>query len=662
MRVAITYAVVAWLIIQVASTTFGDFGIPVWAFRFVVIMLGLFFPVALIITWAFELTPEGIKTTKSARESQGDEPVSKKVQRKRNWMALGFAAAVPTVIFGALAVYFYATRAVETEASGGDKSIAVLPLANMSPDPENAFFADGVQKDILTNLSKIDAFRVLARTSTLQYRDTVETIETIGDELGVNYLVEDSVRRAGDRVKITVQLIDCLSGDHIWADDYDRSLDDTFAIQAGVAKEIAAQLQMALSPEEINLLDYRPTDNQEAYDYFMKARLLINSTTRRGDDKIQLLSQAVGLDRNFAEAWAQLAVECIYWWRVGRDRNDPVLLALAESSLTKAATLQPGSAAMQYAEGIMARDRDDDSVLCIQHLERAVEIDPNLEGAQANLAIMAYSSGYLSNAKKHFEQLLRITPLHKYRNELLLLIYWYLEEWELARGLIETNLRREGDAVFWETALAQSQFLQTGNWQALYEKYAAASDTRENANIIKAIFERDFDAASKILETTSDQTEISLFADPVEWIGLNDKGLIQGLISLERGELEKSRQFAVETRTRLTAALEDENGDDDTITCLLAICHALERQEEAMGAAIVEARELAGSQPWLKKLKTEFLVAIAHVAQGKTDRALETLEAAKELPGFILLKRELGFWFMFDRLRGNPRFDALLEG
>ena len=130
MRVAITYAVVAWLIMQVAGLTFEGFGVPIWAFRFVVIMLWLFFPVALIITWAFELTPEGIKTTKSARESQGDEPVSKKVQRKRNWMALGFAAAVPTVVFGALALYFYVTRELADDVL--EKSIAVLPLKSLS--------------------------------------------------------------------------------------------------------------------------------------------------------------------------------------------------------------------------------------------------------------------------------------------------------------------------------------------------------------------------------------------------------------------------------------------------------------------------------------------------------------------------------------------------
>lgn len=251
MRVAAVYAVVAWLMIQISDTVFPQLGIPDWAATLVTMLLLIGFPVALIIAWAFELSPDGIKTTRTAREEQGDVPVSKKQQRKRNWMAFGFAAAVPTLIFGTLAVIFYFrsdsnpsspdTRPVSLQVEDLDKSIAVLPLTNMSPDPENVFFADGVQEDILTNLAKIKELLVIARTSTLRYRDTVKSLAEIGDELGVRYLVEGSVRRAGNQVRVTVQLIDTTNENHIWAENYDRPLDDIFAIQSAVAKEIVAQ-------------------------------------------------------------------------------------------------------------------------------------------------------------------------------------------------------------------------------------------------------------------------------------------------------------------------------------------------------------------------------------------------------------------------------------
>ncbi|MDA7640518.1 hypothetical protein N8787_02670 [Opitutaceae bacterium] len=155
-RVAITYAVVAWLIIQIASTTFGDFGIPVWAFRFVVIMLGLFFPVALIIAWAFELTPEGIRTTKSAQENGSDASVSKKQQSRRNWWALLLAAGLPTFIFGLLAIFFFIRSSPSgSETASIENAIAVMPLVNMSSHEENVHFAGGIHEDVLTHLSRI---------------------------------------------------------------------------------------------------------------------------------------------------------------------------------------------------------------------------------------------------------------------------------------------------------------------------------------------------------------------------------------------------------------------------------------------------------------------------------------------------------------------------
>jgi TolB-like protein len=280
MRVAITYVVAAWIAIQVSTTVFPQLGIPEWAAKLVTLLLLIGFPIALIIAWAFELSPDGIKTTKSAREEQGGAPVSKKQERKRNWMAFVFAAAVPTLIFGILAAVFYfqakssdsELSALNSSLSTTDKSIAVLPLTNMSPDPENAFFADGVHEDILTNLSKIRELLVIGRTSTLQYRDTVKTLQQIGEELKVHYLLEGSVRRAGNQVLVTVQLIDSQTGGHLWAENYNRALDDIFAIQAAIAKDIAGQLQAAISPEEIERIEHRPTQDQEAYDLFVQVR------------------------------------------------------------------------------------------------------------------------------------------------------------------------------------------------------------------------------------------------------------------------------------------------------------------------------------------------------------------------------------------------------
>lgn len=213
--VTMVYAIIGWPVVQVANATFADFEIPIWAYRFVVLMVVLGFPIAVLLAWAFELTSQEIKATKMAKIQHPESHV-----KKRHWFSLGLAAAVPTLIFGVLAAIFYIqNRSLVSESEtmssdpvfeveANERSIAVLPLTNMSPDPENAYFADGVHEDILTNLSKVKDLPVIGRTSTLQYRDTTKTLQEIGKNLGVRYLVEGSVRRAGDQVLVTVQLID----------------------------------------------------------------------------------------------------------------------------------------------------------------------------------------------------------------------------------------------------------------------------------------------------------------------------------------------------------------------------------------------------------------------------------------------------------------------
>jgi TolB-like protein len=380
-RVAIVYAVVAWLVIQVAATTFGSFGIPEWAFRFVVLMVILGFPLSLVVAWAFELTPEGIKTTKTARVTHPESHKDESHSKKRHWFSLGLAAAVPTLIFGVLALFFYIRSGDVTQVSDGEKSIAVLPLENMSPDPENAFFADGVHEDILTNLAKIDEFHVIARTSTQQYRDTIKSVETIGEELGVRYLVEGSVRRAGNRVKVTVQLVDCNSGNNLWADDFDRSLDDIFTIQAAIAKEIAGQLQTVLSPKEIAQIEYRPTEDQQAYDSYVKFRNLLalgESSVEAGERKIELLEEAVTHDPDFADAWAQLAIECIYSWH-RRDREDRALWTRAHHAIKQAQRIDSDLAYIPYALSSFAVNEDLDPEASINYLLKALANDPSFQ-------------------------------------------------------------------------------------------------------------------------------------------------------------------------------------------------------------------------------------------------------------------------------------------
>lgn len=428
MRVAITYAVVAWLVIQIAATTFEGFGIPEWAFRFVVIMLGLFFPVAVVLAWAFELTPEGIKTTKHAREGQGDTPITDTQEKKRNWFSLLFATAVPTIIFGALAIYFYATRSASPDPTSHvsspaphqvedlDKSIAVLPLENLSPDPDNAFFAGGVQEDILTNLSRIRDLRVISRTSTLDYTgENRKKSNEIGSELNVRYLVEGSVRRAGNQVRVTVQLINAPRDEHIWAENYDYTLDNIFAIQSEIAQAIASQIQATISPEELKQLDHRPTRSQEAYDLYLKSRDidLASAALRMGLDRmneaIEYMEQALRIDPQFALAQAYLVrwYSLKHWFYADQY---PDALDKARSHLERAKAMDTPQAELHLSQGYYYYWGFLDYARAAQEFASALSIQPNMAEALYGLALIQIRQNQREETLNSLERGLALDP------------------------------------------------------------------------------------------------------------------------------------------------------------------------------------------------------------------------------------------------------------
>lgn len=411
MRVAITYAVVSWVIIQVAATTFGSFGIPEWAFRFVVLMVILGFPVALIITWAFELTPEGIKTTKSAREEGGDEPVSKQYTRKRNWMTVLFAAALPTVIFGALALYFFFSRTV-AESGSFDKSIAVLPFDNRSNVEGDQFFTDGIHDDLLTQISRIQDIKTISRTSVMAYRDTTKNMREIGAELGVATLLEGGVQRSGDQIRINMQLIDADTDAHIWAETYTRemSAENVFAIQSEITQAIAGALRTVLSPDEKEELNESPTKNIAALEAFFVGKQELNKRTgesiKRAIDHFQT---AIDLDEEFAQAYAQMATgQLLLIFHEGAlaERQTEIAEPLIESAIRLDKTLEDNYVAL----GMLERYKGS-RMAALLAFEKAVELNPNNVEAYVEFGVFtAWGLGDLDSAVKLFRKALRVDP------------------------------------------------------------------------------------------------------------------------------------------------------------------------------------------------------------------------------------------------------------
>src|SRR6266480_4823549 len=293
-RVAAAYIIAAGFIIQIGSAVFPAWELPNWTLRFVVALLLAGFPVALILAWAYDVTPQGIQAT----------PAAPGAHRRRNIIAL---IAIGLAI-SAVAGFFLFPRA---SGRSVEKSIAVLPFQSLSDEKENAYFADGMQDDILTNLSKIGVLKVISRMSVMSYRgDAVRNAREIGKALGVATLLEGSVRRIGNRVRVNVQLIDASNDEHIWAEDYDRDLTDVFAIQTDLSQKIASALQAKLSPNEKEQRDRQPTKDPNAYLLFIQAHNYANRPDHLRDDSLkaeQLFEQAIKLDPKFAAAFAELS-------------------------------------------------------------------------------------------------------------------------------------------------------------------------------------------------------------------------------------------------------------------------------------------------------------------------------------------------------------------
>src|SRR5256885_4552761 len=291
-RVAVAYVVVAGGLIQLASAVFPAWELPNWALRLVILVLLIGFPISLILAWALEVTPEGIRTT---------QPLPSE-RRRRNIVALVGIG----IVVSAAAGFFLLPRA---SAHRIDKSIAVLPFENFSDDKENAYFADGIQDDILTNLSKIGDLKVISRTSVMPYRGKDKNVREIAQALGVSAVLEGSVRKSGNRVRVNVQLINALNDEHIWSDVYDRDLTDVFAIQTDLAKKIADELDAKLSPTEEEQMTRKPTENGEAYLAFVQAHNLHRDLEDfpKLKQAEQLYERALQLDPNFALAAARLS-------------------------------------------------------------------------------------------------------------------------------------------------------------------------------------------------------------------------------------------------------------------------------------------------------------------------------------------------------------------
>jgi len=368
-KVAVAYAVVGWLLIQVATQVFPFFEIPNWGVRLAVLLIVVGFPIALVIAWAFELTPGGIKRTEEA------DRVYPSGSRGRAWIYVVISAGL---LSGGL--FFLGRYTAPNENKIGNvpaKSIAVLPFENLSRDPDNAYFAEGIQDEILTRLAKVADLKVISHTSTQRYKSSPNDLPQIAKELGVANILEGSVQKSQDQVRVNVQLINAATDAHLWADSFDRKLIDIFAVESEIAAKVADILKAKLTGAEQHAISMQPTRNTEAYQLYLKGRYFWNKRTGPDLQKaIDYFKQAIEKDPSYALAYVGLGDSYILLSGFGAapPQNS---FPLAEAAAKKALEIDDNLAEAHTTLGF---------ILCVHHLnfadsirefERAIALNPN---------------------------------------------------------------------------------------------------------------------------------------------------------------------------------------------------------------------------------------------------------------------------------------------
>jgi TolB-like protein/Flp pilus assembly protein TadD len=663
-KVAVAYAVASWLLIQIATQVFPFFEIPNWAVRLVVLVLIAGFPVALVFSWAFEITPEGIKRES---EIESDNSITHHTGRKivALTVVLGLIAA-GLLVFQLWGLKKSATseqKNVPTEnaAAVPEKSIAVLPFENLSDDKSNAYFTEGIQDEILTRLSKIGALKVISRTSTMKYQSAPDNLREIGKQLGVAHILEGTVQKVANAVHVNVQLIRAATDEHLWAESYNRKLDDVFGVEGEVASSIADQLNAKLSGTEQKAVTVRPTQNTAAYDAYLRG-LAIEHNQYSYDAYQQAAreyAEAVRLDPNFAFAWARLAVIRSFLFFNAVDLNTNSAGAVKEAA-DRAISLAPDAGESWTAQGAYRYRVSRDFAGAVNAYKEAQTRLPNNSYVLQNLAFVQRRLGLWQEAETVFKKALELDPrdvtlLNSIGGE----FYNYLRRFDDARAALDRALEISPDSASARASKA-GVFQSEGRLaEAARELAQIPADMTDDfvvsARSGQAVYEHDFNRAISAIERKLQSIPAGQPLDAITEQGLVQLGFCQQWTGRD-SDARKSFSRAIEAIKPKpdSPVLPDANGTPATLALAYAglgeKAKALEQAQRAVADYATDGVAKPQAEVTLAQIQARF---------GDHDAAIAALPHLLEVPAGITVA-DLKLNPLWDPLRKDPRFQKLI--
>ena len=668
-KVAVAYAVVGWLVMQIAATIVPALHLPGAITTTVVVLVLLGFPIALVLAWAFELTPEGIKRSDEVAPA---ESIAPRTGRK----LMITIAVVATLALGLL--LFQLTRPKSLVTAGDSaapatvaappgeaipsKSIAVLPFQNLSKDEENAFFADGVQDEILTTLAKVADLKVISRTSVMQYKNAEKrNLPEIAQTLKVAHVLEGSVQRAAGRVRVSAQLIDARTDAHLWAERYDRDLADVFAIQSEIAQKIAQQLQARLSPREKTAIESKPTQDLAAYDLYLRAKDISRkgSPGREERDKaVALLEQAIARDPTFVSALCLLAVTHLSYYWVAFDET-PARLELAERAIQAAARLEPDAPQVHLARAFSHywAKRDYDSALA--ELALARRSLPNDADVVFLIGSLQRRQGKWEEATRHLQIAAALDPRNIGYQIDFAGIFRQQRRYTEAAKVLDAALAVEPDNFDLQASRADldvTAFAEFARVREVASGNAAKSGPPDRVALFRmqaALAQRDYAAAQAALAAyrPKEINQAAGFVVPREYY--------EGVIAAGLGNADQARAWLLAARERAAARVAARPQEGIALVTLSQIDARLGRKEDAIreGERAIELHAMTGDK--LQEGSSRNRLAVIYAQLGEIDRALDILEERIKQPngpsyGGLKVSAD------WDALRSHPRFEKLV--